>query len=269
MTSWQRAVKYIAMAFAALICISIFGAIAGTVSIFMPSETKITKDPTEYPVKSTIYDLYIDANTSNVEIVTGDTFKISSNIKNIRITEHSDYLSISEDELNFNPKRNKNAKITIYIPENMGFNKVSIEGGVGNIKINSLLTDSLDINLGAGVFSADNLTAYKDAIIDGGAGKFSVSNGIIKNLDFSMGTGKAEIRSKFKGECSFDLGVGNASLNVIGAKKDYEIDIDKGLGKITLDNEEISDDFSINENVRNQIEVDCGIGNTDIIFEEK
>ena len=65
-----------------------------------------------------------------------------------------------------------------------------------------------------------------------------------------------------------DYGVGNAKLTLLGKKEDYQIELDKGVGNATLEGESMSDD-SVYGAGPNQIDIDGGVGNIRIQFQEE
>ena len=104
--------------------------------------------------------------------------------------------------------------------------------------------------------------------IDGGAGRITISDGALHNLDLDMGVGQLNLTSALTGESDFDLGIGESNITVIGNKDDYKLDIEKGIGNITVDGTSVS---NIKEygNGNNSIEVSGGIGAINLRFQEE
>ena len=71
--------------------------------------------------------------------------------------------------------------------------------------------------------------------------------------------------SALTGESDFDLGVGESNITVIGNKDDYKLDIEKGIGNITVDGEGVSN-IKGQGNGNNSIEVNGGIGAINLKF---
>ena len=72
-----------------------------------------------------------------------------------------------------------------------------------------------------------------------------------------MGIGETIITSFISGNSNLDTGIGNLELNLIG--DDYKLKINKGIGKVTIDNQEISDKEVVG-NGSNNISISGGIG---------
>lgn len=69
------------------------------------------------------------------------------------------------------------------------------------------------------------------------------------------------------GETDFDLGVGESNITLIDNNDDYKLDIEKGLGNITVDGTSVS---NIKEQGKgnNSIEVSGGIGAINLKFQD-
>ena len=91
--------------------------------------------------------------------------------------------------------------------------------------------------------------------------------GALHNLDLDMGVGKLNLTSALTGKSDFDLGVGESNITVIGNKDDYKLDIEKGLGNITVDGTSVSN-IKGQGNGNNSIEVSGGIGAINLKFKE-
>lgn len=94
-----------------------------------------------------------------------------------------------------------------------------------------------------------------------------VNGGSLSNLDFNMGVGETSLTSRLSGSCDFDLGIGSTKLILIGQSDDYAIDVNKGLGEITVDGKKMSDGGVFGEG-NNRIKIDGGIGEISVVFEE-
>ena len=55
-----------------------------------------------------------------------------------------------------------------------------------------------------------------------------------------MGLGQLNLTSALTGDCNLDSGVGEMNVTLLGSKDDYELDIEKGIGNITVDGKNVS-----------------------------
>ena len=113
--------------------------------------------------------------------------------------------------------------------------------------------------MGAGDVTINTLTAMKSADIDGGAGRITIKGGTLNNLDLDMGVGQLNLTALLTGACEMDLGIGQTNLTLLGTQDDYRLDIEKGIGTVTVDGKKVSD-FGSSGNGENRIEINGGIG---------
>ena len=64
-----------------------------------------------------------------------------------------------------------------------------------------------------------------------------------------------------------DLGVGESNITLIGRKEDYKLDLEKGLGNISIDGVNVSD-YGSSGNGTNKVEINGGIGAINVAFRE-
>ena len=95
----------------------------------------------------------------------------------------------------------------------------------------------------------------------------TVLGGALKNLDLDMGVGELNLTSAFSGDCKFDMGVGKSNVTLIGSRDDYTLDIEKGIGSVPVDGQDVSD-FGSSGNGTNRVEISGGIGAINVSFEE-
>ena len=180
MTTAQKVIKYIAIAFAIFLIITIISAILtgifGLLSAFglIHSEEDIVTD--ELKVISSdvteVSTLKLELAFTNLEIKTGDSFRVETNNSKISFTDNNGNIKIKEENHGFFMNKNYASDLIIYMPENiMAFDEVKIETGAGKINIQGLNTQGLYLELGAGDVYIENLVVTKEAKIDGGARK--------------------------------------------------------------------------------------------------
>ena len=98
-----------------------------------------------------------------------------------------------------------------------------------------------------------------------GAGALNIKGGVIGGLELDLGVGKTDITAALNGKAAINCGVGETNINIIGQKGDYTIDVDLGIGAITLEGMRIKNDTVIGDG-KNELEIDGGVGNINIEF---
>jgi hypothetical protein len=93
-----------------------------------------------------------------------------------------------------------------------------------------------------------------------------VHDGILQNLSLEWGVGRLDLTAALSGESDLVLGVGESNITLIGSPDDYTLDVDEGIGSITIDRASGSDHGG---NGQNQVEIEGGIGSASISFRSK
>lgn len=271
MTSVQKAIKYLAMAFAVFLSVSIIGGIctglAGVSFIFSDHEKDaVVGEMQSYPTDGEVSSLSLALSAADLRIKTADKFSVESNHKYISVSLSDGKLCIDETKKAYSLFTNS-VTVILYIPENFVFDDVQIETGAGEVKIDSLSADVLKLSLGAGEATIENLTANSRADIEGGAGELTINGGLLRNLELDMGVGELTLKSRLEGKSSLNNGIGETKLTLLGSRDDYQIELDKGIGEARLEGESMRDD-SVYGSGKNLISIDGGIGEISIRFEE-
>jgi len=267
MTTVQKVIKYLAIAFAISLTVSIIGGILSAVGLLggLFAWDAATEEMKTHAVTSEIHSLNIQINAADLYIKEGDTFSVESNLKHLKVEEKGDVLVIKETK-KFSGSYN-DAVLTICVPADTVFDRTDLTTGAGRLTIENLSSGTLDFDLGAGDVSIDSLAATKSADIEGGAGRITISSGALKDLDLEMGVGQLNLTSALTGDCQLDLGVGESNIALIGSKEDYKLDLEKGLGSISVDGKNVSD-YGSSGNGTNKVEINGGIGSINVKFKE-
>ena len=274
MTLAQKVIKYLALAFACFLIVSIISGIlsalyvlSGVLGLQKEDETiKGEMSMIDFE-NSDIATLDIDVAFTNLIIKKGDLLLAETNNKNINCKQNNQNLQIKEKQHSLFSSNNK-GDLVVYIPENLKFEKVKINAGAGKIQIENINTENLYLELGTGETTIEKLNVTKDCKIESGAGKVSILSGNINDMDLDMGIGEFNVTSAITGDSKINAGIGSLVLNIQGSKENYTIKADKGLGSIKIDGKETVDNVRYGDG-QNTIKIDGGIGKIEINFKEK
>ena len=277
MTTAQKVIKYIATAFAVFLIITIISlilsgsyALLSAFGLIHTNKNIITDDlkviSSEVNEVST---LKIDLACTNLDIKTGNSFKVETNNSKITFEEKDGSVKIKEENRNWLNNNNSESNLIIYIPEDMiDIDETKIETGAGKINIENLNTQSLYLELGAGDVYLENVIATGDTKIDGGVGKTELKSCEINNLKANLGMGEFVFNGKLIGKIEIDSGVGAINIKLMEKKENYTIEVDKGLGNVTLDGQKLEID-RVYGTGKNYLDIDGGIGSIKIDFKEE
>lgn len=268
MSTTQKIIKYVAVAFAISLILGIISGIyyiGKEIGGFLTESNKEKSiEISEYPNTSNI--LSIDIAASKLIIKEGASLKVENNNEYITTEQDNNKLSIKEKK-HHSFFASKDSELTIYIPKDLTFDEVFISNGAGIINIEKLISKNLKLELGAGEVTINNLEVLKDTSIDSGAGAVTISKSNLNNLDLNVGVGKFIINSILTGNSKIDAGIGELNINLLDSKENYLITADKGIGSIKIDGVEYKNETSYG-NGENKIDIDGGIGSINISFAE-
>lgn len=260
MNTFQKVIKYFALALAFLIIGSVISITFEVVSSFTDVFSKEELiDSITYDVKSSIENLDIKVNSTKLNIINGESFKVTTNSNKIKVNEVNGKLEII-DKSN---KMIKDKEVTITIPNNYNFREVKIDLGAGETVIDKLSALIIDIEMDAGKLTINDIEAVNSMDIDGSAGEILILNCKVNNLDLDMGIGKSSVHGLITGKSKIDAGVGQLNINLLGTLEDYKFKVNKGIGSIKLNGNGLEDN-SINGNGVNLIDIEGGVGEINI-----
>lgn len=273
----QRVIKYCAIAFAVLLICGIVSAIvtAGMTLSYVfggwdnapISETVEVIDVSDIAVQE-VKSLHLDLKATSVVIALGEQFAVEADESVIMVSQGEKALYVQEKDFHFLTDwgtRGKEMKITI--PRDWAeLETLRLNAGAGRVEIRDLKVKNLELDLGAGKTEISSLVVTERAKVKGGAGYLAVRESEIKDLDLDMGVGKVEIGAKLTGNNQIDAGVGKLDLNLRGTSEDYRVNVEKGLGSVTLNGKKMADDETWGDG-KTVIDIDGGVGAIEIVTE--
>ena len=235
MTTAQKVIKYIATAFAVFLIVTIISAILNggyallkAFGLIHTDRNIVTEDlkviSSEVEEIST---LKLELAFANLEIKTGDSFRVETNNSKITFSNDNGSVKVKEEKYNWSANNDNASELIIYIPE--------------------------------------NITVLDEAKIDGGVGRTELKSCEINNLKANLGMGEFVFSGKLTGKSEVDSGVGAINIDLLDSSKNYTIDLDKGIGAVTLNGEKLEMD-RVYGTGENYLDIDSGIGEVKINF---
>ena len=217
-----------------------------------------------YEITSEIHSLDIRISAADFKIQHGDEISVESNLKYLSVSDKDGVLTIVDEEKNYN---DSDAMLTLYVPNGTVFDKVDITTGAAKMTVDTLSANSLELKLGAGDVRIESLNASSDADIEGGVGQITLAGGTLNDLTLEMGMGELNLTAAVLGDSDLKFGVGESNVTLIGSKDDYKVDIEKGLGSITVDGKTVTD-YGSSGNAQNHIEIEGGVGAVNLKYQD-
>ena len=268
MTTTQKIIKYLAIAFALFLVISIFSIIFGLsreIISSINSDKKDSKLLEEYTTISNnvnnIESFKIDISNDNIEIKEGEKFEVKTNDPDVKFYHENSKVKIKTDKtFSWHLSNSSRGTIIIYLPNEFNISELDLNLGAGKIDIDKIFVETLLMDLGAGTMTAKEINVYEKAAINGGAGNINIYSGTINNLNLKLGAGNASIQSDLTGSNTLTTGVGKLNLGLSRSKDNYKFDISKGLGNIILNDFDVSEDILIGDG-ETKIKISGAVGN--------
>lgn len=268
MTTTQKIIKYLAIAFALYLVISIFSIIFGLSREIISSinnDKKESKLLEEYTTISNnvnnIESFKIDISNDDIEIKEGEKFEVKTNDPDVKFYHENSIVKIKSDKtFSWHLSNSSRGTIIIYLPNEFNISELDLNLGAGKIDIDKIFVETLLMDLGAGTMTAKEINVYEKATINGGAGNINIYSGTINNLNLKLGAGNASIQSDLTGSNTLTTGVGKLNLGLSRSKDNYKFDISKGLGNIILNDFDVSEDILIGDG-ETKIKISGAVGN--------
>lgn len=268
MTTTQKIIKYLAIAFALFLVISIFSIIFGLSREIISSINNDKKESElleEYTTISNnvnnIESFKIDISNDDIEIKEGEKFEVKTNDPDVKFYHENSIVKIKSDKtFSWHLSNSSRGTIIIYLPNEFNISELDLNLGAGKIDIDKIFVETLLMDLGAGTMTAKEINVYEKATINGGAGNINIYSGTINNLNLKLGAGNASIQSDLTGSNTLTTGVGKLNLGLSRSKDNYKFDISKGLGNIILNDFDVSEDILIGDG-ETKIKISGAVGN--------
>ena len=236
MTTTQKIIKYLAIAFALFLVISIFSIIFGLSREIISSINNDKKDSKlleEYITISNnvnnIESFKIDISNDDIEIKEGEKFEVKTNDPDVKFYHENSKVKIKTDKtFSWHLSNSSRGTIIIYLPNEFNISELDLNLGAGKIDIDKIFVEILLMDLGAGTMTAKEINVYEKAAINGGAGNINIYSGTINNLNLKLGAGNASIQSDLTGSNTLTTGVGKLNLGLSRSKDNYKFNISKG-----------------------------------------
>lgn len=225
MNTAQKIIKYCAISFAVFLIVTIFSGIVYGILGIATVGTLISDNSSVESKCENVEErcLQVNLGVSELIIKKGDKLTVETKSEAADINEDGNSLIITDKSRNlFNNFKERG--ITVYIPEDMEFEKVAISGGAGSIYIESLRT---------------------------------------KSLEMALGVGETKIDALETDDAKISTGIGEVVINLMSSSSQYEIRVDKGLGDITFNGSSVSKNSTIG-NGDKKLSVSGGIGDIKI-----
>lgn len=164
---------------------------------------------------------------------------------------------------------NNTERLILYVPMNVMVEELDAGLGAGQMLLDDLQVKKLVLDLGAGQVTAKKLQA-EQLSVSVGAGEIILEEAQLKDVEVEVGAGNCEIAGTITGNVDAECAMGNLTFELRGKEADFNYDIQCVTGNISVGDKEysgVAQEQSINNNAAKTMDVECAMGNVEILFE--
>ncbi len=140
----------------------------------------------------------------------------------------------------------------------------------GNLEWDSLTTDSLILDAGAGSITLSNVSAATTDV-NLGAGIIDLNDCTLQNATFEVGMGELNYSGVIRGDLTADCGMGSLTFAFIDSEQKHNYSLDGSMGSISIGDKGyggMAYEKTLNNNASSNYELSCSMGNITVTFED-
>ena len=177
--------------------------------------------------------------------------------------------SVTTGTIVYPPER----EIILYVPKNWESNrldKVDMELGAGTIDMEGLAADVILLEVGAGQIDTSKIIC--DTLdISVGMGEVLVKDMQVGTLQAEVGMGHLSMEGSVEEKADVECSMGSMELKLEGSQKDFDYDLECGMGNLVLGEDSfsgLSSERFIDNGAGKKMNVECAMGEVEISFTE-
>lgn len=159
-------------------------------------------------------------------------------------------------------------EVTITLPEDVFFEKVSIYLAAGRMDADKLAAKDMSLKVEAGSLKVFYLEAEDSLTLENGAGEIKLYDVDASNLTVNQGVGAIDITGDITGNNNIRGGVGEIKLSLTNRKRvDFNYKVNGGIGEVKIGDMVLHGDttnMSFDRDSADYFEIDCGIGRVEL-----
>lgn len=161
---------------------------------------------------------------------------------------------------------NTKMKITITIPDGVCLENIEVGADVGDVNIEGIKTSQFTCDADVGDIDVKNaeLGIVK---FTADVGDINIDSAIMADASVEASVGNIDMKEVKVQNADITADVGDVAVKVIGNRDDYNLKLNAGLGDVKVDGEHSSSHIENNTNGMYTFEVDGGVGNVRVDFE--
>lgn len=158
-------------------------------------------------------------------------------------------------------------KIKVYYPKGSTFNQVKVSNDMGDVVLNNIKAQTMDLNADAGSIELDQIDVGS-LKIDADMGDVKGTNIKTGGADISLDAGSLTLSGAFAGMTKIDSDMGSCTLNTSLPKTTYSIEAKMDLGDCEVDGVDVGSNYTVtNASASNHLKLNCDTGDVKVNFQ--
>ena len=161
--------------------------------------------------------------------------------------------------------------ITITVPEGFQAEKIDLSILAGSVKADEINSLEGNFHIEAGELEIEKLNIKEESQYSVGAGDLYLLNAALNDVTMDCGMGDIEFEGVITGDNHIKCGMGKMKFILNAAEEDYSYEISSGIGDVNINRHSynsISSKVIKNENAEHNLNLDCGMGDITVEFEQ-
>lgn len=154
---------------------------------------------------------------------------------------------------------------SVSVDDLQGVRELSVEVGMGNVDIGALACTELEVETGTGNLYAGSITAT-EAKLCTAMGDIYVLALTATEADLEA-VGGITVEQLDAKEIEVECGMGDVLLTLAGAQEDYAFEGECGMGQLSYGGQILTGKVELNKKAARKIELECGMGSADVVFD--
>ena len=186
------------------------------------------------------------------------------------------HITIFGDGKKFNKGDIEKDMVLITLPCGMHFAEMDLSIGAGKAKFknNSTTYERVEIEVGAGTVSVDNLTVEGHMEVETGAGTVELLNFRAASASVECGVGAMKLKGAVDGDVNINCGVGSVEMELDAVEADYNYEISCAIGAVLVNGSKRGGMFASQSTMRNadakgKMNMNCGVGRIELLTRKR
>lgn len=162
----------------------------------------------------------------------------------------------------------KNSEIILYLPEESSLHLVDLYLGAGQLAMDDLDVDQMNVSIGAGQLLLDEMNIGR-LEVSLGAGELCAEDMEVQSLSATIGAGNMEFSGDISKAAEINCSMGNVSMELAGKKQDFNYQLNCVAGNMEIDGDSYAGavmERTIDHGADKTMQIDCSMGNVEIDF---